>query len=133
MFDPNHENYDKIVAGKAGYLNETFFFIRVAVYFGIWIVLSRYFIKKSLNKTSPAITISPVPPEMVCTRLGIVFTVPNLRCIRLDDVPGPHWYSIYGVYYFAGSFIAIFSVLAILTINLSKNGAEGNRHRRAPA
>ena len=32
-----HENYDKIIAGKRGFLNPIFFIIRVLIYIGGWV------------------------------------------------------------------------------------------------
>ena len=124
LFDPNHAKYDKIVAGKAGYLNETFFFIRVAVYFVIWIALSRYFIKKSLEQdTSGDQNITRALQKWSALGLALYALSQTFAAFDWMMSLDPHWYStIYGVYYFAGSFIAIFSVLAILTINLSKSG-----------
>ena len=37
-----HENYDEIIAGKRGFLNPTFFIIRVLVYIGGWGLGSAY-------------------------------------------------------------------------------------------
>ena len=76
-----------------------------SVYFGIWIVLSRYFIKKSSNKTSPAITISPIPPEMVALGLALYSLSQTFAAFDwMMSLDPPRYSTIYGVYYFAGSF-----------------------------
>ena len=51
---------DHLVAGKAGYLNKTFFFVRVAIYFAIWIGLATYFRRASMKQDEtgdPAISL----------------------------------------------------------------------------
>src|SRR5690606_22564192 len=37
------EGYDPVIAGKSSYLNPTFFFVRVVIYFAIWIGLATFF------------------------------------------------------------------------------------------
>ena len=47
-----HENYDEIIAGKRGFLNPTFFIIRVMVYIGGWVWAARMLRKNSLLSDS---------------------------------------------------------------------------------
>lgn len=34
--DPTHHHYDAIIAGKSGYLNQPFFWLRTIVFIGVW-------------------------------------------------------------------------------------------------
>src|SRR5690606_22317142 len=45
LFDPNHENYDAIIANKSGWLNTTGFLIRAVLYLLGW-NLYRHFSRK---------------------------------------------------------------------------------------
>ena len=42
---PGSENYDAIIAGKNGFLNPAFFWIRVVAYFAIWTYFTKLFRK----------------------------------------------------------------------------------------
>ncbi len=48
--DPASEHYDSIIAGKSGYLNKTFFAIRMVAYFAAWLILWRAMRKKSMEE-----------------------------------------------------------------------------------
>ena len=48
--DPASEHYDKIIAGKKGYLNFTFFLVRLVAIFTVWIVLWNMMRKKSIEE-----------------------------------------------------------------------------------
>ncbi|MGB3469168.1 MAG: quinol:cytochrome C oxidoreductase, partial [Cyclobacteriaceae bacterium] len=39
LFDPQSENYDKIIAGKSWYLDKIFFIVRMIIFFGGWFLL----------------------------------------------------------------------------------------------
>ena len=47
---PERVATDAILKGKAGFLNPTFFTIRVVVYFAVWIVLARLLTRASLRQ-----------------------------------------------------------------------------------
>jgi len=44
------DNYDAIIAGKKGYLNITFFLIRMVAYFVLWIMMFRFIRSESLKE-----------------------------------------------------------------------------------
>ena len=41
LYDPNSPEYDRVIAGKSGFLNTPFYLIRVVLYFVLWYVLWR--------------------------------------------------------------------------------------------
>ena len=122
LFDPTSEHFDAIVNGKKGYLNEPFFLIRAGFYFVTWILLARYFMKKSFEQDRTGdhqITVT----LQKWSALGLALYALSQTFAAFDWMMSldPHWYStMYGVYYFAGGFVGIFATLAILTVHLSK-------------
>jgi hypothetical protein len=110
------------VAAKRGYLNETFFLIRAAVYLLIWTFLSRRLVKLSVNQdysgdanvTGRLQAISPV---------GTLLFALSLTFAAFDWIMSlaPQWYStIFGVYIFAGAMISIFSLLSLIAVALRR-------------
>lgn len=115
---------DKILQAKKGYLNEQFFMIRAALYFVVWIVLSLYFYRKSVGQDRTG-------DHEVTRRLQIV-SGPSIALFALSLTFAafdwmmsldPHWYStIWGVYYFAGTAVATFAFLAVLSVLMRGSG-----------
>ena len=48
LWDSSH--HDAVVGGKAGYLNPSFFLVRLAIYFAAWIGMAFWFKKKSIEQ-----------------------------------------------------------------------------------
>jgi len=116
--------HDPILAGKAGYLNPTFFILRLVLYFGIWIVLSRLLVARSAAQDAngePAVTLGMEKisaPGLVLFALSTNFAAFDLL-MSLD----PHWFStIFGVYYYSAGVVGFCSVLAILLYWLQGRG-----------
>lgn len=118
---------DALVEKKAPYLNTTFFFIRAAAYFAIWIVLTWL-----LHKQSVAIdTASPEEKERRTRFLwklsagGIFLYGLSQTFASFDWLMSlqPHWYStMFGVYYFAGSMLGLYSFLTLVVMGLQRAG-----------
>ena len=70
---------DKVIAGKSGYLNPTFFFVRVALYFAVWIGLGTWFRRMSLAQDQsgdPALSLKMsrvAAPGLLLFALSITF------------------------------------------------------------
>ncbi len=119
---------DHLLHHKAPYLNKGFFLARVAVYFGFWILLSQFFLRRSLaqdsadEKGSQAIVAQLArvsAPSMVAFGLTLTFCAFDFL-MSLDAT----WFStIFGVYYFAGCVLASYSVLGLSLVWLQKQGA----------
>ncbi len=116
-------NYDALVDYKSGYLNSTFFLIRVGFYFLVWIGLSRYFFRLSVaqDKTGDVELslrmMATSAPAMIAFAVTLTFAA--FDWLMSQD---PHWFStIFGVYFFAdavGSFLAVM-ILAIYFLQRS--------------
>ncbi|MEZ6036863.1 MAG: hypothetical protein R3F29_05250 [Planctomycetota bacterium] len=122
--DPNLPDYDAVVAGKSGYLSTTFFFVRVAIYFAIWIGLALFFRSQSVKQDEtgdPAISLRlsrVAAPGLFVFALSLTFAA--FDWIMSID---PHWFStIFGVTYFAGGFMAFLAYTIVLSKWLTKKG-----------
>jgi len=115
---------DAILKSKSPYLNETFFTIRIFVFFALWLLF--YFVitrnskkqdeTKDQNLTSRNTKISAV--FMPIFALTITFAA-------IDWIMSlnPHWFStIFGVYYFTGTLLAGLAAGTFIIIKLNENG-----------
>jgi hypothetical protein len=101
-----------------------FFFVRAALYFAIWVAIATWFRRTSLRQDEngdPALTLRMArvaAPCMLLFSLSITFAAVDWM-MALD----PHWFStIFGVYYFAGTFLASMSLLALVLLWMRGKG-----------
>jgi hypothetical protein len=121
----DHVKGDIVLEGKAGYLNQTFFFVRNLVAFGLWIFFAKVMIgnslkqdsTKSMAETNKNKTLSPA----FLLVFGVTFTMASFDLLMSLD---PHWFStMFGVYCFAGLFYSVLALICILTVLLMNAGA----------
>ena len=115
---------DTVLAGKAGFLNPTFWFIRVGIYFVIWLGISTWFRKKSIEQDQtgdPAISLKMTrvaAPCMVLFALSLTFA--SIDWLMTLD---PHWFStMFGVYIFAGAFLSTMAILPLILMSMQRKG-----------
>jgi hypothetical protein len=106
----------KLLAHKKHYLNPTFFIVRTAFYFlALIVVAGRLFGWSTKQDESGAVELTRrqrVLGTGALPFMALVFTFAGFDWLMSLN---PLWYStIFGVYYFAGSFVSVFSVLAIV-------------------
>lgn len=115
---------DKVLQHKAPYLNEPFFIIRIVVILFLWLLFYFLFTKlsrkqdetKDQNLTKKNSVVSAVFMPIFAISLT-VFAIDWLMSLE------PHWYStIFGVYYFAGTFLAALSAFTFASISLNEKG-----------
>lgn len=118
--DPN----DTVLLGKQSYLNSTFFFVRVGIYFAVWIVLAWLFRSSSLKQDQtgdPAISLRMsrlAAPGLLLFALTITFAAFDW-IMSLD----PHWFStIFGLTYFAGGYMAFLAFTILMARWLGSRG-----------
>jgi hypothetical protein len=112
--------YDAVIDGKSGYLNVPFFLVRAGIYFLVWIGLSRYFYRLSVQQDSTGDVelslrmMATSAPSIIAFALTLTFAA--FDWLMSQD---PHWFStIFGVYYFAdcvGSFLALTILIVYFT------------------
>ncbi len=114
----------ELLRKKAPYLNETFFYVRAAVYFLSWSVMAAWFGRQSRAQDAsgdPAHTMRmqrwSAPAMLV---FGLTTTFAGFDWLMSLQ---PEWYStIFGVYVFSGAVTSSLSALALITILLQKAG-----------
>lgn len=119
---------DHLLQKKAPYLNQTFFLIRVAFYFGVWTLLAYRLIKLS-EKQDVQHDDSLYLKFRRISAPGMLLFAATISFASIDWIMSlePHWYStIFGVYIFAGSFIAMLGFTIIMTSYMTKQGILAN-------
>ena len=115
---------DKILQGKAPYLNVTFFIVRTFVFIGLWSLFYWMMVRNSRKQDETK--------DQTLTkkniRLGAIF-IPvfalSITFTAIDFMMSlePHWFStIYGVYYFAGTVVAALAAITIAVLRLKEKG-----------
>ncbi len=117
-------SHDHLLQHKAVFLNVPFFIIRTLVYFTIWIVLTTLLYKFSLKQDAGSSTL--ITKKLNKTSApGVILFAFTTAFAAFDWLMSldPHWYStIFGVYYFAGSAMAVMAVLILIVMYFRKNG-----------
>jgi hypothetical protein len=116
--------HDPILHAKAGYFNKVFFLARATLFFGIWFLLSRYFLKKSVEQDKTGDKNLTLMMQKWAT-VGMILYVLTETFFSFDWVMSlyPHWFStIFGVYFFCCSAVGIFSLMIIIAVLLRRNG-----------
>ena len=115
--DALHE--DPLLARKAVFLDAKFFAVRLAIYFGAWILLGRWLLRRSLEQdtardAAPTLALQGrAAPAMVVYALTV-----NFAAFDILMTLQPAWAStIFGVCFFAGSVVAFFA-FAIVALRL---------------
>ncbi|MBM4117936.1 hypothetical protein FJ251_09375 [bacterium] len=122
--NPEHAAHDPLLAAKAPYLNPTFFAVRLAIYFLVWTWLTRHFFRHSVAQDATG----DVAHTHAMQRLsgpGLVLYALTVSFAAFDLLMSlnPHWFStIFGVYFFAGSAVSCFALLALWARLLQRGG-----------
>jgi hypothetical protein len=121
---------DKILEGKSGFLNPTFFTVWSVITIGGWILLGR-----NIRRLSREVDETPLSTEeaktwihkntvhasfyIVLFALTVTSSIPWLWLMSIDA----HWYStMYSWYTFASSFVAGMSLIALFVIYVKNQG-----------
>lgn len=107
------------IAAKQAYLNEPFFLIRAAVYFGVWIavaLLLRHWSIRGDRDRDPWARLDRGQRALSAGALPAVALTFTFAAFDWMMSLSPEWFStIYGVYVFAGGFLAALAALAAAT------------------
>lgn len=127
LFHWSHEGItatDAMIAKKAPYLNIPFFFIRVVLFFGLWIVMVRLLRRISLSEDAEG-GMSYFYQSEKYSKIFIFIVAFSFTLFGVDMLMSlePHWYS---ALFAAKSFIAAFlhsaTVITLIIIILNKYG-----------
>jgi hypothetical protein len=102
-----------------GYLNMPFFWVRQVIYFGLWIFVSQRLYSWSTKQDENG-QLELTVKQRFLSPGSLPFLALTMTFAAFDWMMSltPLWFStIYGVYYFAGSFLAAFCVLTLAAVN----------------
>ncbi len=112
---------------NTGYLNPTFFMIRIVAYFAIWCFVAWYYAASSKRQDETGDTHTTRMMEVLAHPVIILFGF-SLTGFAFDWIMSlnPHWFStIFGVYFFAGCMLSALSAIVLLSLSLKKRGLIG--------
>ncbi len=115
---------DHLVHEKHAWLNVPFFCARIVGYFLVWIGITTYFRRKSVQQDESGDHAISEHLRVVSAPCMIIYAL--TVCFAAFDLlmsVDPHWFStIFGVYYFAGCAMSIFAALALVLMFLQRSG-----------
>ncbi len=122
--NPEFMEKNHLVHAKSGYLNPVFFAARQILYFALWIGISNYFFKTSCKQdeggdddATRRMAKWAAPAMFVFAFSCAFFAFDMLMSIE------PEWFStMFGVVYFAGACISIFSLMVLIPLALQRSG-----------
>jgi len=122
--DAEHVAHDALLQWKHPYLNLPFFYVRLVVYFAVWTLISRSYLKASTgqDETGDPGTSRRMKrwsaPSLVLYAFTLTFASFDFL-MSLDA----HWFStMFGVYYFSGSVVGFLAFLPLLSRLLQSRG-----------
>lgn len=121
---PGNEAYNSVIAGKSGYLNQPFFFIRLAFYLLSYSILGLLLVKYSNNEDELGGMFNYKKSfNISCAFLAIFgFTVPLFAFDTIMSLEA-HWFStMFGWYNFAALWVSGLSVITLVIITLRRQG-----------
>jgi hypothetical protein len=115
---------DHLLQLKQPYLNAGFFFVRAAVFFAVWSGIAWWFLSRSQSQDSH----TDLGLSARLRRFSGPALIPLALTHHLASVDwlmslDPHWYStMFGVYCFAGAFVAAFAFITLVALGLQRSG-----------
>ncbi|MBU0560266.1 MAG: quinol:cytochrome C oxidoreductase [Bacteroidetes bacterium] len=115
---------DKILSGKSGYLNASFFIIRTVAFYAIWILffvlITRNSYKQDLSGDQKLTAKNIKLSAIFMPLFAITVTFSAIDWLMSLE---PHWFStIFGVYYFSGTVLAGLAAVTFIVVVLNENG-----------
>ena len=124
LYHWTHPGDDPILQGKSGYLNLPFFYVRFAVYFGVWTLLT-YFLRKASITMDTNDDIKYFKKQRTLGSLFVVFFAISSSTSAWDWLMSidAHWFStLYGWYIFSGLLVSTIAIIILLLIFLKNQG-----------
>lgn len=117
-------DYDKLIAGKAGYLNNPFFLLRAVIYIVGWILFGRALTKFSIREDNEGGTKWYKKAFKRSAVFAVFFAVTSsMMAWDFTMSIDPHWFStLYGWFVFSGYWVSAITVMALITVFLKKLG-----------
>jgi hypothetical protein len=113
---PGAADHDALLQWKSPFLNVRFFLVRAVIYFGCWsvIALLYYGLSRRQDTTGDA-AVSARLRKFAGPALIVMAITSTFASIDWIVSLTPQWYStMFGVYFFAGSFIGFIALMSVL-------------------
>lgn len=123
--DPEVVDHDKLIQGKAGWLNGTGLVIRALIFLGGWILYRHFAVKFSRKQDEDPSENRWYKKSFKISAGFLVFFIYTESMMSWDWIMSfdPHWFStLFGWYVFASLFVSAITVIALMTIYLKSNG-----------
>ncbi|RLD23115.1 MAG: quinol:cytochrome C oxidoreductase [Bacteroidetes bacterium] len=124
LVNPESDHYDKLIAGKSGWLNTKGFIIRACIYL-LGYNAYRYYSKRFSLRQDTATDNRWFKKNFKLSAGFLVFYIYTESMMSWDWLMSldPHWFStLYGWYVFAGMIVCGITVIALITIFLKSQG-----------
>ena len=124
LVNPESEHYDKLIAGKSGFLNVPFFLIRAAIFLLGW-NLYRWISRKNSIADDTAEDNRYFKKNFKASAGFLVFFIVTESMMSWDWIMSvdPHWFStLFGWYVFASMIVSGITTIALMTIYLKSKG-----------
>lgn len=124
LLNPEHADYDKLIAGKSGYLNVPFFLIRAFIFLAFWNIY-RYVSAKNCLAQDASTDNTYYKKNFNASAIFLVFFIVTESIMSWDWIMSfdPHWFStLFGWYVFASFFVSGITVIALTTLYLKSKG-----------
>ncbi len=124
LVNPESDHYDKLIAGKSGFLNVPFFLGRAVIYLLGW-NLYRWASRKYSLAADNAEDNRYFKKNFKISAGFLVFFIVTESMMSWDWIMSfdPHWFStLFGWYVFAGMMVCAITVIALVTIVLKSQG-----------
>ena len=122
--DPHTVATNPVIAAKTGYLNVTFFVIRLVIFCGGWFLFKTFMVGNSVKQDETGE--HKYSFKNVTLSVGfILFFAISFSLFSIDLLMSllPTWYStIFGIYCFSGMFQTTFAMLALILIFMKRGG-----------
>ena len=121
---PGAAEQDALLHWKAPYLNVPFFLIRAAIFFGVWSLIAIVYYRGSRSQDATGDPATSVRLRAFAGPALIVLALTQ-SFAAIDWIMSltPHWYStIFGVYFFAGSFVGFIALLSVVSVAMRGAG-----------
>ena len=122
------EGKDHVLTGKAPYLNTPFFVGRAVFYFVAWSAIAMFFVRRSRAQDGTGnLKISMALRGLSGPAIIVLALTQTFAAVDWIMSLNPFWYStIFGVYWFAGSFVSFFAFLTLMVLLFRRAGLMGN-------
>ena len=121
---PGAADHDPLLAWKAPFLNVPFFLLRALLYFGCWSFIALLYYRLSRRQdTTGDHAISARLRKLAGPAIIVLALTQTFASVDWIMTLTPHWYStMFGVYFFAGSFVGFIALLAVMSVAMRGAG-----------